>query len=69
LAAAIRGTFGKQAVMQRCKVRRRRNVCDHLPESMKQHVSGTMSAAYRCSNFERAKRMLNALVRQLEKKS
>ena len=68
LAAAIRGTFGKRALVQRCQVHKRRNVCDHLPESMKKHVGGTMSAAYRCGNFERAKRMLNALARQLEKK-
>ena len=68
LAAAIRGTFGRRALIQRCQVHKRRNVCDHLPESMKKHVGGTMSAAYSCGNFERAKRMLNALARQLEKK-
>jgi transposase-like protein len=68
LAAAIRGTFGRRALIQRCQVHKRRNVCDHLPESMKKHVGGTMSAAYRCGNFERARRMLNALARQLEKK-
>jgi putative transposase len=49
-------------------VHKRRNVEDHLPESMKKHVGRTMSAAYRCGNVERAKRMLNALARQLERK-
>jgi transposase-like protein len=35
---------------------------------MKKQVGRTMSAAYGCGNFERAKRMLNALARQLERK-
>src|SRR5579859_629048 len=68
LAAAIRKAFGKRALLQRCQVHKRRNVEDHLPESMKKQVGRAMSAAYRCGNFERAKRMLNALARQLERK-
>jgi len=68
LTAAIRKAFGKRALLQRCQVHKRRNVEDHLPESMKKQVGRTMSAAYRCGNFERAKRMLNALARQLERK-
>jgi len=48
--------------------RQRRNVEDHLPESMKKQASRTMTTAYRCGNYERAKRMLNALARQLDKK-
>jgi transposase-like protein len=68
LAAAIRKAFGKRALLQRCQVHKRRNVEDHLPESMKKQVGRAMSTAYRCCNFERAKRMLNALARQLERK-
>ena len=68
LAAAIRKAFGKRALIQRCQVHKCRNVEDHLPESMKKQVGRTMSAAYRCGHFERAKRMLNALARQLERK-
>jgi transposase-like protein len=49
-------------------VHKRRNVEDHLPESMKTNVGRAMTAAYRCSDAERAKRLLNALARQLEKK-
>jgi putative transposase len=68
LASAIRKTFGKHAIIQRCQVHKRWNVEDHLPESMKKQVGRAMSAAYRCADVERAKRMLNALARQLEKK-
>jgi putative transposase len=68
LVAAIRKTFGKRALIQRCQVHKRRNVEDHLPESMKKQASRTMMTAYRCGNHERAKRMLNALARQFDKK-
>jgi transposase-like protein len=68
IVAAIRKTFGRRALIQRCQVHKRRNVEDHLPESMKKKVGRTMAAAYRCGHFERAKRMLNGLAKQLEKK-
>ena len=65
---AIRATFGVRALVQRCQVHKRRNVEDHLPEAMKKSVGRTMSAAYRCENAARAKRMLDGLARQLERK-
>lgn len=67
LASAIRKAFGKRALIQRCQVHKRRNVEDHLPDSMKTNVGRSMSTAYRCGDVVRAKRMLNALARQLEK--
>jgi putative transposase len=67
LVAAIRKTFGRRALIQRCQVHKQRNVEDPLPESMKKQVGRTMAAAYRCGHFERAKRMLNGLAMQLEK--
>jgi transposase-like protein len=68
LVAAIRKTFGRRALIQRCQVHKRRNVEDHLPESMKKQVGRTMMTAYRCGHFERGKRMLLGLARQLDKK-
>jgi putative transposase len=68
LVAAIRKVFGKRALVQRCQVHKRRNVEDHLPETMKKNVGRAMSTAYQCGNAERAKRLLNALANQLEKK-
>ncbi len=67
LAAAIRKIFGRRALIQRCPVHKRRNVEDHLPESLKNQVGRTMTSAYRCGNHDRAKRMLLALARQLER--
>jgi transposase-like protein len=68
LHKAIRAVFGVCAIFQRCQVHKRRNVLDHLPDEMKEHVGRTISTAYRCGDAKRAKRMLEALARQLDKK-
>lgn len=68
LAKAIRAKFGRRALIQRCQVHKKRNVEGHLPEAMKRSAGRTISAAYRSGNPVRAKRMLEALARQLERK-
>lgn len=68
LHKAIRSVFGACAVFQRCQVHKRRNVLDHLPEELKESVGRTISSAYKCGNAKRARRMLEALARQLERK-
>ena len=68
LAKAIRAKFGHHAVIQRCQVHKRRNVTDHLPEGMRKNVGRTISTAYKSGDAVRAKRMLEALARQLERK-
>ena len=68
LTKAIRSTFGRRALVQRCQVHKRRNVEDHLPEAAKRAAGRTISAAYQCGDAVRAKRMLARLARQLERK-
>jgi len=68
LSKAIRAVYGKRAIIQRCQVHKRRNVEDHLPEDMRKNVGRTISTAYKCGDAARAKRMLEALARQLERK-
>jgi putative transposase len=68
LAKAIRAKFGPRALIQRCQVHKKRNVEDHLPEDMKKNAGRTISAAYQSGNATRAKRMLEGLARQLERK-
>lgn len=68
LAKAIRVKFGTRALIQRCQVHKKRNVEDHLPQAMRRSVGRTISAAYQSGNAVRAKRMLEALARQLERK-
>lgn len=68
LSKAIRAVYGKRAIIQRCQVHKRRNVEDHLPEDMRKGVGRTISTAYKCGDAARAKRMLEALAGQLERK-
>jgi transposase-like protein len=67
LVKAIRNVAGKRALTQRCQVHKKRNVEEHLPESMKRNVGRIMTAAYHSSDPERARRMLERLARQLDK--
>lgn len=68
LAKAIRAKFGARALIQRCQVHKRRNVCEHLPDEMRKSVGRTISTAYKSADAARAKRMLEALARQLDRK-
>lgn len=68
LAKAIRAKFGTRALIQRCQVHKKRNVEDHLPECMRRNAGRTISAAYQSGDATRAKRMLEGLARQLERK-
>jgi putative transposase len=68
LSKAIRAVYGTHAIIQRCQVHKRRNVLDHLPEDMRKNIGRTISTAYKCDDAARAKRMLEALARQLERK-
>lgn len=68
LAKAIRAKFGARALIQRCQVHKRRNVEDHLPDDMRKSIGQTISTAYKSAHPVRAKRMLEALARQLERK-
>jgi putative transposase len=68
LSKAIRAVYGTHAIIQRCQVHKRRNVLDHLPEEMRKSIGRTISTAYKCDDAARAKRLLEALARQLERK-
>jgi putative transposase len=66
LRSAIRDTFGKRALVQRCQVHKMRNVEAHLPKSMHAAVRATMHQAYKTTKVETAKRQLENLARSLE---
>jgi transposase-like protein len=68
LRAAIRGVFGRRALVQRCQVHKVRNVVGHLPQSKQASVRSAMAEAYRCTKTATAKRLLNNLARTLQKK-
>jgi len=68
LAKAVRDTFGKRALIQRCQVHKKRNILEHLPERMRSAADATITTAYHCRDPKRALEMLNKLARQLERK-
>jgi putative transposase len=65
---AVRDTFGKRALIQRCQVHKKRNVLGHLPEKLRSSTGATLSTAYGCNDPARALAILNKLARQLERK-
>jgi len=67
LAKAVRDTFGRFALIQRCQVHKTRNVLDQLPENKRASVRRAMSEAYRSSCADTARRLLNNLERTLQK--
>lgn len=66
IAKAVRDVFGPRALVQRCRVHKKRNVLDHLPEHRRASVGAMISTAYGCADPKRALDMLKKLARQLD---
>ncbi|MFZ5506542.1 MAG: IS256 family transposase, partial [Pseudomonadota bacterium] len=54
LHAAVKRTFGKNAIIQRCQVHKVRNVKAHLADKHHQQLAMQLSAAYGEKSYERA---------------
>ena len=65
LAKALRVTFGRRVLVQRCQVHKRRNVTEQLPDGMRASVDAAMRQAYGAAGAGRAKRLLQSLVGSL----
>lgn len=68
LRAALRDTFGKNALVQRCQVHKMRNVESHLPQSKRKAVKTSMRQAYKSKTPKVAKQQLENLARTLQAK-
>jgi transposase-like protein len=66
LAKAIRKTFGRWCVVQRCRVHKMRNVTDHLPKHLRPWFQAKIRKAWKIASAEEAKSKLFALARELE---
>jgi len=66
LRAAIRKTFGRWALIQRCQIHKLRNVIDHLPESKHAWARATIRKAWAAGSSEQARKRLLGLAKQLE---
>jgi transposase-like protein len=58
LHAAVKRVWGKNAVIQRCQLHKRRNVKAHVPEKYWPELERRLSAAYQETDYETAKRSL-----------
>ena len=66
LLKAVRNTYGKLALVQRCQAHKSRNILDRLPESMRISIRKTMRQAWESDNLEVAEKLLRNLARRLE---
>ncbi len=65
LRKAIDAVYGQGNPVQRCRNHKRKNVLDHVPDSMKDTVKATMNAAYRLDRDQGMAR-LEELAKMLE---
>ncbi len=64
---AIRETYGRLALIQRCQVHKKRNILGHLPEERHATISRVLDQAYLETDSETlARRQLERLARSLE---
>ena len=66
LRKAVRMIFGEQALVQRCRIHKARNVLDHLPENKKAQAGWRLRAAWGQSEVKTAEKELRKTVRWLD---
>lgn len=66
LRKALRDVCGTTALVQRCQVHKRRNILEHLPETMRPRVRRVLDEAYGLADAALAKRRLEQLAAGLE---
>lgn len=66
LRKAVKDVFGQKVLVQRCRVHKKRNVLEHLPEKKQQEVARKLDAAWRENDFNTARSKLEELAEELE---
>jgi putative transposase len=59
---ALADVFGDLAVVQPCRVHKKRNILDHLPPTRKAYVSRMLTEAWRSDSATLARRRLKTLL-------
>ena len=67
LTKAIRRTFGKHALIQRCQVHKARNILDRCPKKHVASVRRTLRKAWEMDDAAQAERLLTDLSRRIER--
>jgi transposase-like protein len=66
LRSATARMFGERALVQRCQQHKRRNVLKHLPKKHQNAIDARISAAYKMTDYNEARKSLDLTVRYLE---
>jgi putative transposase len=67
LRAAAKRVWGRNALIQRCQVHKKRNVREHLPEKHWDELSRQLHAAYNETDYDAALKRLKTTARWLER--
>jgi len=67
LHAAVKRVWGKNALIQRCQVHKKRNVQEHLPKKHWAELSRQLHAAYHETDYEQALKRLKTTARWLDR--
>lgn len=69
LVSAVKTTFKKQVVIQRCQWHKRENVVSYLPKSEQETMRKRLQTAYKQATYEEAKAKLLAIRADLEERN
>jgi transposase-like protein len=64
---AIADTYGELGIVQRCQEHKRRNILDHLPDHLHDHVGRALTQAWSSKTVKVGKRQLERLASSLER--
>jgi transposase-like protein len=67
LHAAVKRVWGRNALIQRCQVHKKRNVREHLPEKHWHELSRQLHAAYHETDYDEALKRLRMTARWLDR--
>ena len=66
LHKAVHNRFGKNGIIQRCQVHKKRNVISHLPKSEQTNIGFSISRAYMEFDYDKAKAALELIADNLD---
>ena len=66
LSKAIRVTFGKDSLIQRCQVHKARNIMDRLPKALHASTRRVLRQAWELDDAEKAEKLIRNLARRLD---
>jgi len=66
LSKAIRATFGKDSLIQRCQIHKARNIMDRLPKELHASTRRVLRQAWELDNADKAEKLIRNLARRLD---